>query len=103
MHSAAVRGHKVDATLRVLHNVLGAVNEDLAGIVDLQGEIGAQIKVDWQTTVAVDDTDTSDNTCVHGVLDVKRPASGRPGKGTGNGTEILAVFERLVGLLSGGW
>jgi len=102
MHPTAVRGHEMDATLWILHNVLGAVDEDLEGVADVQSEIGAQTEAHRQTTVAVDDAHTGDNTGLHGSLDAQRSASGRAGKGDRHRPEVLAVFERLVGLLSGG-
>lgn len=101
-HPSAVRGHQVDAPLRVLHHVLGAVDEDVEGIADVQGEIGAQAQAHRQTTAAVDDANPGDRDGVRGRLDAQRPAPGRAGQRNGNRTEVLAVLERLVGLLSCG-
>lgn len=92
----------MDASLRVLHNVLGAADEDLEGIADVQGQVGAQAEAHGQTAVAVDDADPGHHSGVHGRLDAQRSASSRHGRGDGHEAEILAVFERLVGLLSGG-
>lgn len=92
----------MDAALRILHNVLGTVDEDLEGVTDVQSEIGAQIETHWQTTVAMDDAHIADNIGIHGSLDVQRSATGRTWEGNRNGPKVLAVFERLVGLLSSG-
>lgn len=102
VHAATLRGHEMDASLRVLHNVLGVADEDLESIADVQGQVGAQAEAHGQTTVAVDDADPSHHSGVHGRLDAQRSASGRDGRGDGHEAEVLAVFERLVGLLSGG-
>jgi len=102
MQPTAVRGHEMDAALWILHNVLGTVDEDLEGVADVQGEVGAQTEAHRQTAVAVDDAHTGDNTGLHGSMDAQRSASGRTGKGDRHRPEVLAVFERLVGLLSGG-
>jgi len=51
----------------------------------------------------VDDPDIGDNIGIYGGLDSQRPTPSSIGKGNGNESEILEVFERLVGLLSGGW
>lgn len=103
MYPTALCGHEVGASLRVFYNVLGSVDEDVEGVVDVQSEIRAQTKTHRQTVVAVDDANTGNNIGVHGSLDAQRSSAGRTRRGDGDETEILAVSERLVGLLSGGW
>lgn len=61
----------MDASLWILHNVLGAVDEDLEDISDIPSEIGAQTEIDRQTVVAVDDADFGNNISVHGSLDIQ--------------------------------
>lgn len=81
----------MDTTLRLLHNLLGTVDEDLESVTDVQGEVCTQAEAHRQTTVAVDDTDTDDSAGVHGVVDAQRPATN--GTDNGYGAEVLAVFE----------
>lgn len=69
MHPTALRGHEMDPSLRVLHHVLGVADEDLAGVVNVPGEVCAQIETDRQTAVAMDDAHIDDNSGVHGSLD----------------------------------
>lgn len=103
MYPTALCGHKMGASLWVLYYVLGAVDEDVEGVLDVQSEICTQTKTHRQTIIAVDDADIGNNIGVHGGLDVQRSSTSRTRRGDGDETEILAVFERLVGLLSGGW
>lgn len=99
MYSTTVRCHEMDAPLWILHNLLGTFDEDLEGVADVPSEIGAQVKTHRQTIVAVDDAHIVDNIGIHGSLDTQRSTSCRTGKGNRNGSKVLAVFERLVGLL----
>lgn len=90
---STLRGHEMDASFWVLHNVLSVADEDLEGIADVQGQVGAQTEAHGQTTVAVDDADPSHYSGVHGCVDAQRSASSRNGRGDGYEAEILAVFE----------
>lgn len=102
VHAEAVRGHQVDPALRVLHHVLGAADEDLAGVAHVPRQVRAQAEAHRQTAAAVDDAHTDGRAGVHGRVDVQRPAARRAGEGRGRRAQVLAVLQRLVGLLSGG-
>lgn len=102
VHAAAVRGHQVDAALRVLHHVHGAADEDVAGVAHVPRQVRAQAEAHRQAAAAVDDAHTDGGAGVHGRVDVQRPAAGRAGEGRGRRAPVLAVLQRLVGLLSGG-
>lgn len=60
----------MDASLWVLYYLLGIVNEDLEGVIDVQSKISTQIKAYRQTAVAMDDTYIVDNIGIHGIMDV---------------------------------